>query len=258
VEPLVSFETLQANLRGLSGVELLRVWERAAEQPPARRALTLLSAGLPQVPSDQLELLSLGRRDACLLALREKTFGPSLRGFQQCPECGGQLEFTLATSDLRVEAPEANGGCEREVEVEEFTLRFRLLDSRDLEAILSIRDVKQARRALLARCVLEARRASALVSVEELPAGVVSKLSICLLECDPQAEVVLNLDCPTCRSSIRAVFDIGSFLWAEIAAQARHLLRQVHWLATAYGWREDDILALSAARRQFYLEMIGR
>jgi hypothetical protein len=34
------------------------------------------------------------------------------------------------------------------------------------------------------------------------------------------------------------------------------VLREVHILASAYGWREDDILAMSPARRRIYLEML--
>ena len=44
---------------------------------------------------------------------------------------------------------------------------------------------------------------------------------------------------------------------AELATQAKRLLREVHFLARAYGWREADILAMSARRRQAYLEMVG-
>jgi hypothetical protein len=52
-------------------------------------------------------------------------------------------------------------------------------------------------------------------------------------------------------------FDIVTFLWREIENLAGHLLRDVHTLASAYGWRESDILALSAARRDFYLAALG-
>jgi hypothetical protein len=48
-----------------------------------------------------------------------------------------------------------------------------------------------------------------------------------------------------------------SFLWHELEQWARQTLAAVHRLAGAYGWREQDILALSAKRRQIYLEMIG-
>ena len=43
--------------------------------------------------------------------------------------------------------------------------------------------------------------------------------------------------------------------WAEIDAWARRILREVNILARAYGWRESDILALGAVRRQIYLTM---
>jgi hypothetical protein len=54
------------------------------------------------------------------------------------------------------------------------------------------------------------------------------------------------------------MFDIVPYLWTEINAWAMRLLREIHSLATAYGWREADILAMSAVRRHWYLEMIGR
>jgi hypothetical protein len=46
------------------------------------------------------------------------------------------------------------------------------------------------------------------------------------------------------------------FLWQDVAQAAQHLLDEVHALATAYGWREPEILALSAARRSYYIDKI--
>jgi len=46
------------------------------------------------------------------------------------------------------------------------------------------------------------------------------------------------------------------FFWAELAAEAKRLLREVDALARAYGWREADILALSSQRRHAYLELV--
>ena len=42
-----------------------------------------------------------------------------------------------------------------------------------------------------------------------------------------------------------------------IAGRALRLLGHVHALARAYGWREADILAMSPARRQVYLDLAG-
>jgi hypothetical protein len=85
----------------------------------------------------------------------------------------------------------------------------------------------------------------------------ITRLAERIGECSPDAEAPLDFICPSCGHQWRAFFDIAAFFWAEIAAQARRLLREVHILASAYGWREADILAMSARRRQAYLEMIG-
>jgi hypothetical protein len=52
-------------------------------------------------------------------------------------------------------------------------------------------------------------------------------------------------------------FDIASYFWDEINAWANRILREVHILASRYGWSERDILALSPWRRQFYLDMVN-
>ena len=49
---------------------------------------------------------------------------------------------------------------------------------------------------------------------------------------------------------------VAVFPLAEVEALASRLLWEVHDLAAAYGWRESDILALSAARRAAYLQMV--
>ncbi len=75
---------------------------------------------------------------------------------------------------------------------------------------------------------------------------------------DPQADVQLNLSCPSCNHNWQMVFDIVSFFWSEIHTWAQQMLREVHILASAYGWYEADILVMSPSRRQFYLQMVGR
>jgi hypothetical protein len=54
------------------------------------------------------------------------------------------------------------------------------------------------------------------------------------------------------------LFDIASFLWRETHGWAQGTLRDVHGLAAAYGWREEDVLRLSPTRRQIYLELARR
>ena len=59
-----------------------------------------------------------------------------------------------------------------------------------------------------------------------------------------------------CGAVWDALFDAGEFLWNEVAACAQRLLRQIHLLARAYGWRESEILSLSPVRREAYLELV--
>ena len=74
---------------------------------------------------------------------------------------------------------------------------------------------------------------------------------------DPQAEITFALDCPGCGQGWNALFDVATFFWSELAAEARRLLREIDAIARAYGWSERDILGLSAGRRQSYLETIA-
>jgi hypothetical protein len=77
-----------------------------------------------------------------------------------------------------------------------------------------------------------------------------------MAERDPQAELLLDLTCPACAHRWEAPFDIVPFFWTEIATEAKRLLREVHTLARSYGWREADVLAMSATRRRSYLEVL--
>ena len=242
-------------MRPLSAYDLLGVWEVGEDQQPLDRALTLLAASCPEVTWDELAALSIGQRDARLLTLRELTSGPRLNGFAECPRCAEGLEFEVAVADLRVTAEPGAGEEAWELVTEGLALRFRLPDSRDLAAVLGCQDPAAARSLLVQRCVLQASRDGESVAVGELPAEAITGLVRRIAECDPQAEVLLDLRCPICDHGWQALFDIVAFFWAELAAQAKRLLREVHTLARAYGWREADILDMSARRRQFYLEM---
>ena len=114
-----------------------------------------------------------------------------------------------------------------------------------------------ARRLLAERCVVEARRESGPVAAADLTEADVAALAAALAEADPGAELLLELRCPACESGWWELLDVATFVWTEVEVQARRLLREVHALARAYGWREADVLALSPRRRRLYLEMVG-
>ncbi|WP_413099299.1 hypothetical protein [Streptomyces sp. Inha503] len=118
----------------------------------------------------------------------------------------------------------------------------------------------RARRALLARCIVSVHRSGRLITADRLPAAelpepVQRRIAEAAERADPAADVTLNVACPECGEATRAELDIASYLWAELDHWARDLLLDVHLLATAYGWSEPQILALSPLRRRYYLEL---
>lgn len=243
-------------MRPLSASELLSVWEGGHEQALVDRALLLLACACPDESWDDLAALPIGRRDARLLTLREWSLGPQLCCLARCPACGESLELTFSMEDVRVDAtPLAE--AELYLEMEGYEVSFRLLDSTDLTALHGADDRAAARHTLLERSVLTVRCNGEDHSGSRLPAPVLDAVVRRMAEADPQADVHTVLSCPACAHSWQATFDIVSFFWAEIENWAYRMLRDVHRLASAYGWREADVLALSPRRRQFYLEMVN-
>lgn len=244
-------------MRPLTASELLAAWEHGFAQPPIQRALVLLVAACPESSSDELAGLSIGQRDARLLSLREWTFGAEVSGLATCPVCAERLELNFSVADLRASSSFAETNPVLSLEVAGYEARFRLPNSFDLAAVVDIQEGTAGHRALLERCLLSAHQETEERALEQLPDAVLDALIEHMACADPQADVQLNLDCPQCSHRWQMVFDIASFFWSEIDAWARRVLREIHTLACAYGWPERDILAMSAWRRQLYLEMIG-
>jgi uncharacterized protein (UPF0212 family) len=226
-------------MRALSATELLSVWESGCSQIPLQRALIMLAAACPEASYDSLACLTIGQRDTRLLALREVTFGSEITGVTDCPECGQKIELSLNCSQIR-STTEADPPNEVVVQANGCEMQFRLPTSADLLAVNSSEQ-------LLERCLLS--------GVDRLTKNVRAVVGDKMSTADPMADIHLGLNCPSCGHKWDAPFDIVAFLWREITAAARRLLREVHTLASAYGWTEREILSLSPARRRPYLEM---
>ena len=248
-------------MHALSAQEILRIWETGSGQHPVDRALTILATAFPELPRESLVALSVGQRDRYLLDVRKWTFGTRLACFTECLQCRERLEFELDVNDIQVEQSEAYP-VPPEVyraytaQSERYELSFRLPASLDLAAIAVCADIGAARDLLVQRCLLQVTSDGVEVDVKAVPQVVIATLAEHMGERDPQAEVQIDLICPACDYRWPVLFDIVVFLWKEICVQAKRLLREIHTLAWAYGWREADILSLSPARRQFYLEMV--
>jgi hypothetical protein len=239
-------------MRALSASDLLRVWERGFGDGPIGRALELLRAACPETGFDALAGLTIGQRDALLLRLRQHTFGAEFTGAAECERCGEQVELVLRAADLVAGEPLA----ETTASWDGYELRLRPPDSRDLTAA-SHPDLARARVQLLERCLIEARYRGEAAAAAELPDEVVEEAERRLAEADPVSDIRIVAVCPACGARQPMTFDIVVFFWREIEAWAQRILREVHTLASAYGWGEEEILALSPVRRQCYVDLVG-
>ncbi len=222
--------------------------------------MLLLALAEPGIAQDGLSALSVGQRNAALLLLRQKTLGTPAPCLMACPDCGERLEFTLDTGAMVPPTTELVWEPDTRIHrlsVDGRMLSFRLPNSLDLASIVACPDADAARRLLLARCIMAAGDDEPEVDAGQLSRRELDALADAMSECDPLTEVTLALDCPACQHSWKALFDIVTFFWTELEALAKRLLRDVHTIASAYGWHESEILALSAARRHYYLELIG-
>jgi hypothetical protein len=252
-------------MRPLLTAELLTLWEQGLSQTSIQRSLALLAAACPDLSSEQVRQLTVGQGDRLLLTLREQLFGSQLVSVAVCPACGDRLELNFSVDEIRLpvtEVPETIA-----VDQGEYQIQLRLPTRLDLAAIAQgqASTLSDLRRRLLERCLVQvqpeqADREGRLVTADlptNWPEDLMQAIAIQLAAADPQADIQLDLACPVCRHRWQAAFDIGAYLWSEIHAWALRLLREVHGLASAYGWSEAAILGMSAQRRQWYLEMAG-
>lgn len=243
-------------MRPLSPLELLDAWERGVNEPPVTRTLALLAAAGAGASVDAVAALSIGERDRRLLALREWTFGPRLMSVSACPQCRERLEWSVDARALGAETEPAVAG-DLALESAGYAVRFRLPNTRDLAAAADSPDVVTARRVLLERCLLEVNHDGEPIAGDDVPASVIEAIAARMSDTDRGADTDVELTCPACGHRWTVLFDIESFFWSELSAWAQRVLKDVHTLASVYGWREADILQIGQWRRQFYLTLIG-
>ncbi|MFD7436592.1 hypothetical protein [Streptomyces sp. NPDC059861] len=230
---------------------LLATWEAGLAEAPAGRASLLHRTARPDLDARALPALPVGEREADLFALRRALFGERMQVRLECAECGEDMEFDLDAGDF-ARSVGVRGESVVQVAHDGWEAEFRLPGIADLAAAAR---AAEPRAALLARCLVAAARDGTPVTADDLPEPVRRRIAEAAEAADPGADVTLDVACPECGRATRAELDIASYLWTELDSWARDLLLDVHLLATAYGWSEPEILALSPLRRRYYLEM---
>ncbi|MBU3079003.1 hypothetical protein [Sphingomonas quercus] len=229
-----------ARVRGLTGADELALAGSAATLP-AMRTTQLLALVAERIgdeapaSAETVRGLTLGDRERLLLACVIASFGAELETVARCPACDALAELSLSLAPLLAPQPQAGPPDPR----------FRLPTGIDQEAIAAQAqlDPDEAADALLKRCML-------------LDADPAEAIGAAMLARDPAIEWTADAECPSCGAPVRTLLD-GLSLLLSGAATADRLFEQVDRLARAYHWSEDAILALPAARRRRYLDLVA-
>jgi hypothetical protein len=245
-------------MRAPHAADLLNAWDSGAQASSAQRALLLLRTVRPE-SLEELSAMPLGWVAAQLLTLRGSLLGPTLVCLVSCRQCDTVIESQVEIEQLTAlagEAPSAGSAVAplRFVQ-DDYLVEFRLPTSADLLALRG--GAQDAGRTLAHGLVVRSSHDGAAVVAADLPIAVKAGLERAVLEHDPLAQIELGLACPTCQFTWSEPLQVTEFIWTELSAFAQRLLQDVARLASAFGWREADILDMSAVRRRCYLDLLA-
>jgi hypothetical protein len=257
----------ELGLRALDGGDEAFLLALPAGVPLAERVDALLARCVGDGGAqahDLVRALPVGDRDALALQLRKISIGPRLEAVLRCPAtgCGDTLELELAVEDLLVpprdDARETYALTLRDGDAA-YAVTVRLVSAGDQEiaARSVVADAEAAVRALLRACVVSASCDGVEIEAGALPPRVADQLSDALSVLDRQAEIELDLVCPSCGCASSALLDASAYVAAELEQRLSELYAQIHTLARAYHWNEHEILALPSERRLRYLALIA-
>jgi hypothetical protein len=231
---------------------LLACWERAVGQPPARRDDALLQALAGELAAAERPL---GERNAMLVDLHARLFGPAVSLTSRCPRCATVIRFDADCAALAPALRPRSATSTQTLDVGAHRVEFRLPRSDDIEAAAHAASDADFAERVIERCVVRCTDAGRTVAPSELPHDVRELVSQRMEALDPGAWVSFALQCPECGAGWDAKLDPGELVWQKVRAEAERLLLDVDDLARAYGWTEAQVLALSPLRRAAYVQL---
>jgi hypothetical protein len=255
-EPQGAERTASIQPEALYPGALLELWDMCVSAALPQRARAILRASYPEVRAEELDAMAIGAWNSALLRFRAAQFGTELQVYDRCPHCQGTVEFAIETNNILKKA--APGLHEGKLISGDWNVRFRVLTGDDWLQSFHPGDSEPvaAAKRLLGRAILQVRRGPNDAAAEEMPEVAWEALAEALVQADSASEIVFTLRCPSCGERWDSPLEPAEFVWREINAVCRRLLRHVHVLASVYGWSESEILGLSHERRSSYLHLI--
>jgi hypothetical protein len=203
--------------------------------------------------AEEVDGLTVGDREALLWHLRRGASGDRIDVIVECGACGEKLDVPMTVSVL-LAAPYDEQQPAFTDAIDGASVTYRLPTGADQRATLDL-EPEAAVAVLLERCV------SSIDGGDPDPTVLATRadaIADAMAARDPQAETTLEATCLGCGAQVVALLDAFVFLREETVQRARVLFDEVHTLAWHYHWGEADILAMTAPRRQRYLDRIAQ
>jgi hypothetical protein len=244
----------RARVRAPVEEEERALFEECEPLLPAERVTALLGRCAEvggESGADAARALSAGDRVALLLVLHRLMTGDAMPCVLDCPwhGCGQRLEIELSAAELVVDGDA--GGPTHTLDFGGERVDFRLPTGADEEraARTAVEEGPAAAAGELVRACLADPPSSP-------PPGLEEALGAAIARIDPHVEITLALRCPVCERESEVALDVASYLWRELEMRLARLDRDVHVLASHYGWSEGEIWALGERRRARYIELV--
>lgn len=190
-----------------------------------------------------------GERTAALLALlRECDGGEAIALTLRCDAvgCAARFEIELPPEALAVEPSTSLTISIGRDDGVPLTLRRPTGDDLRAWRALQPASIEQASHAMLERLRVDGQPRT----------DDVARAAEALAEADPLVAFAVTCACPTCGHEAEREIDLEGLALQHFAVRQRALLREVHAMASRYGWTESEILAIAPQRRARYLELI--
>ena len=241
-------------LRGRDELELARLTPGLVTDVLDR--LLVAAPGAALRPGDVVAA-TIADRDRLVAGLYQAAFGDQIESRADCTTCAQQFELGFSLSallgDLDQRAREAAGQYEPIGPIGDHVyqlpggVRFRLPTVADERALAS---PDSSSSALLARCLQAA--AGAAVHAEAAAEAVEQAMEAL----GPVLSLALPARCALCGHAQKIDFDLLDFFLAALRRERPLFVREVHTLASSYGWSFGEIVDLPRSERRAYVEVI--
>lgn len=236
-----------------SAAQVLDLWDGWENANLPDRALAILATVDPQ--GDPASL-TVAERDRSLIHLRRDILGSTMEMVVTCPRCEVDVSFAVEADDLVASLDAGDVDPVIRSSTGDWHFSYRLPTTQIMCEVAAAGEPAAGRRILLDRCLVEVSHGDVRLDPREVQADGEAAFAAVLEDEFPGGETAFAVSCGECGHEWEAEFDITSYLWTELVQLARRIITDVHQLAAAYGWRESEIVAMSARRRSAYIEML--